>query len=50
MLEATTLCNVVQGSFDEGNAVFREAIGIQCDCMGSFTTSYSTVKGINRRD
>ena len=41
---------MVQGSFDEGNAVFRKATEIQCYCMGSFATSYSTVKVINRRD
>ena len=42
------LCKVVQGSFNQGNAMFGETTGIQCACMALFTISYSTLKEVNR--
>ena len=44
------LCKVVQGSFNQGNAMFGETAGIQCACMALFAISYSTLKEINRWD
>ena len=44
------LCKVVQGSFNQGNAMFGETTGIQCTCMALFTISYSTLKEVNRWD
>ena len=35
------LCQVVQGSFNQGNAMYRETAGIQCACMAIFGISYS---------
>ena len=29
-------CKVVQGSFNEGNAMFGETPGIQCACMALY--------------
>ena len=40
------LCKVVQGSFNQGNAMFGETTGIQCACMALFTISYSTLKKV----
>ena len=40
------LCKVVQGSFNQGNAMFGETTGIQCACMALFTISYSTLKEV----
>ena len=42
------LCKVVQGSFNQGNAMFGETAGIQCACMALFAISYSTLKGVHR--
>ena len=42
------LCKVVQGSFNQGNAMFGETAGIQCACMALFVISYSTLKEVNR--
>ena len=44
------LCKVVQGSFNQGNAMFGETAGIQCACMALFAISYSTLKEVNRWD
>ena len=33
------LCNIVQGSFNQGNAMFGETAGIQCACMALFAIS-----------
>ena len=44
------LCKVVQGSFNQGNAMFVETAGIQCACMALFAISYSTLQEINRWD
>ena len=44
------LCKVVQGSFDQGNAMFGETAGIHCACMALFATSYSTLKEVNQWD
>ena len=38
------LCKVVQGSFNQGNAMFGETAGIQCAYMTLFVISYSTLK------
>ena len=27
------LCKAVQGSFNQGNAMFGETVGVQCACM-----------------
>ena len=35
------LCQVVQGTFNQGNAMYRETAGIQCACMAIFGISYS---------
>ena len=37
----------VQGSFNQGNAMFLETAGIQCACMALFVISYSTLKKVN---
>ena len=42
--------SVVQGSFNEGNGLFREVAGIQYACMALFAISSSTIKEINRWD
>ena len=43
------LCKVVvQGSFNQGNAMSGETAGIQCACMVLFAISYSTLKEVNR--
>ena len=39
---------VVQGSFNQGNALFGETTGIQCACIALFAISYSTIMDINR--
>ena len=44
------LSKVVQGSFNQGNAMFGETAGIQCACMALFAISYSTLKEVNRWD
>ena len=44
------LCKVVQGSFNQGNTMFRETAGIQCSCITLFAISYSTLKKVNRRN
>ena len=44
------LLNVVQGSFNQENAMFGETVGIQCACMELFTISYSTFKEVNQWD
>ena len=44
------LCKVVQGSFNQGNAMFGETAGIQCASMALFALSYSTLKQVNRWD
>ena len=44
------LYKVVQGSFNQGNAMFGETAGIQCACMALFAISYSTLKEVNRWD
>ena len=44
------LCKVVQGSFNQGNAMFGETASIQCACMALFVLSYSNLKEINRWD
>ena len=38
------LWKVVQGSFNQGNAMFGETEGIQCAYMELFTISYSTLR------
>ena len=35
------LCKVVQGSFNQGNAMSGEAAGIEFACMALFGISYS---------
>ena len=35
------LCKVVQESFNQGNAMFRETAGLQCACMALFGIPYS---------
>ena len=50
MLAATGLCKIVQGSFNQGNAVFGETAGIQCVCMALFAISFSTIKEKGRQD
>ena len=40
------LCKVVQGSFNQGNAMFGETTGIQYACMALFAISYSTLKEV----
>ena len=44
------LFKLVQGSFNQGNAMFVEAADIQCACMALFASSYSTLKEVNRWD
>ena len=44
------LYEVVQGSFDQGNATFGETAGIRCPCMALFAISYSTLNEVNRWD
>ena len=44
------LWKVVQGSFNQGNAMFGETEGIQCAYMELFTISYSTFQEVNRWD
>ena len=44
------LYKVVQGSFNQGNAMFGETADIQCACMALFAISYSTLKEVNRWD
>ena len=44
------LRKVVQGPFNQGNAMFVETAGIQCTCMTLFAISYSTLKSVNRWD
>ena len=44
------LFKVVQGSFNQGNAMFVETADIQCACIALFAISYSTLKGVNRWD
>ena len=41
------LCKVVQGLFNQGNAMFGETAGIQCACMTLFVISYWTLKAFN---
>ena len=36
--------NVIQGSLNQGNALFGETPRIQCACMALFAISYSTIK------
>ena len=44
------LRKVVQGPFNQGNAMFVETAGIQCTRMTLFAISYSTLKEVNRSD
>ena len=44
------LCKVVQGSFNQENAMFGETASIQCACIALFAISYSTLKKVNRWD
>ena len=46
MVLESGLCKAVQGSFNQGNAMFGETAGIQCACMGLFAISYSTLKEV----
>ena len=41
------LFKVVQGPFNQGNAMLGEAAGIQCTCMALFAISYSILKEVN---
>ena len=40
------LCEVLQGSFNQGNTMFRETADIQCACIALFAISYSTLKEV----
>ena len=44
------LCKAVQGSFNQGNAMFGEKAGIQCACMALFAISFSALKEVNEWD
>ena len=41
---------MVQGSFNQGNALFVGTAMVQCACMALSAISYSTIKGVNRWD
>ena len=41
------LFKVVQGPFNQGNAMLGEAAGIQCASMALFAISYSILKEVN---
>ena len=41
---------MVQGSFNQGNALFVETAMVQCAYMALFAISYSTIKEVNRWD
>lgn len=44
MVVVAGLCQMIQGSFNQGNILFQETTEIQCACMVLLAIEYSSIK------